>query len=84
MTLSGDSAERKIGSAVGFGDAMLLAVERDLRAETAHEAIGIDTIIFDARRVRLYIRGSFGASLYVACSAIFMANLSTRSCVDAD
>ena len=45
MTLSGDSAERKIGSAVGFGDAMWLAVERDLRAETAHEAIGIDTII---------------------------------------
>ena len=45
MTLSGDSAERKIGSAVGFGDAMWLAVERDLRAETAYEAIGIDTII---------------------------------------
>ena len=45
MTLSGDSAERKIGSAVGFGDAMWLAVERDLRPETPYEAIGIDTII---------------------------------------
>ena len=40
-----DSAGRKIGSAVGFGDAMWLAVGWDLRAETAHEAIGIDTII---------------------------------------
>ena len=45
VTLSGDSAGRKIGYAVAFGDAMWLAVERDLRAETAYEAIGIDTII---------------------------------------
>ena len=38
VTLSGDSAGRKIGSAVAFGDAMWMAVGWDLRAESARKA----------------------------------------------